>query len=219
MKRFLTFWALVLWLILPVSAEKPTVALTFDDGPSGRFTTALLDGLAARDVKATFFLCGYRIRQYPELAQRIAEDGHEIGCHGFSHNSMEAMSRRDIAEEIAATMELLPQGRKTVFLRPPGGCCSASVLQVAKARQMPIAQWSVDPRDWAIHDAAVVKNKVCQTAKHGDIILMHDMSTSSVSAALAIIDELTARGFRFATLSQLAAGKALKPGEVYTAFP
>ena len=219
MKKQLTFLLLLLTLIVPVSAQAPTVALTFDDGPSGRFTAALLDGLQKREVKATFFLCGYRIRQYPELTERIAAEGHEIGCHGFSHNSMEGMSRRDIAEEIAATLELLPQGTKARFLRPPGGCCSSSVSQVAKAKQMPILQWSVDPRDWAIHDAAVVKGRVVRAVKDGDIILMHDMSTSSVSAALAIVDELTARGFRFTTVSRLAAGCTLRPGEIYGSFP
>ena len=99
MRRIFLLCCCLLGLVLPVEAAESSpkyVALTFDDGPSGRFTRALLDGLAERNVKATFFLCGYRIRQYPELAQRIAEEGHEIGCHGFSHDSMAAMSRRDI---------------------------------------------------------------------------------------------------------------------------
>ena len=101
MRKMILTLILCSLLVLPVNAAAPTVALTFDDGPSGRFTRALLDGLAERNVKATFFLCGYRIRQYPELAQRIAEEGHEIGCHGFSHDSMAAMSRRDIYEDMA----------------------------------------------------------------------------------------------------------------------
>lgn len=76
MRKMILTLILCSLLVLPVNAAAPTVALTFDDGPSGRFTRALLDGLAERNVKATFFLCGYRIRQYPELAQRIAEEGH-----------------------------------------------------------------------------------------------------------------------------------------------
>ena len=220
MRKIITVFCLCFLLVLPVSAAAPTVALTFDDGPSGRFTRALLDGLAERNVKATFFLCGYRIRQYPELTQRILDEGHEIGCHGFSHDSMAAMSRRDIAEEIQSTLALLPEGTRVKLLRPPGGCCSESVTQVAKALKMPIVQWSVDPKDWAVHDAAVVKARVLQQARDGDIILLHDMSSSSVSAALAIIDTLTARGFQFATVSELATKKQamLTPGKVYTDF-
>ena len=146
MRKMILTLILCSLLVLPVNAAAPTVALTFDDGPSGRFTRALLDGLAERNVKATFFLCGYRIRQYPELAQRIAEEGHEIGCHGFTHDSMAAMIRRDIYEEIQSTLALLPEGSRVKLLRPPGGCCSESVAQVAQALKMPIVQWSVDPR-------------------------------------------------------------------------
>ena len=219
MKKLLSLLLLLSLLVVPVCAQQPSVALTFDDGPSGRFTRHLLDGLEARNVKATFFLCGYRIKQYPELAARMAEEGHEIGCHGFSHTSMETMSRRDIGEEISATLALLPEGAKVRFLRPPGGCSNASVSQVARAKQMPILCWSVDPKDWAVHDAGVVKSRVVQEAKDGDVILLHDMSDSSVSAALAIIDDLTARGFRFCTASQLAGGRTLKSGEVYRSFP
>ena len=206
MRKMILTLILCSLLVLPVNAAAPTVALTFDDGPSGRFTRALLDGLAERNVKATFFLCGYRIRQYPELAQRIAEEGHEIGCHGFSHDSMATMSRRDIYEEIQSTLALLPEGSRVKLLRPPGGCCSESVTQVAK--------------DWAVHDAAIVKARVLQQARDGDIILLHDMSSSSVSAALAIVDTLTARGFRFATVSELAVKKQVPmvAGKSYTDF-
>lgn len=85
---------------------------------------------------------------------------------------------------------------------------------------MPIVQWSVDPKDWAVHDAAIVKARVLQQARDGDIILMHDMSSSSVSAALAIVDTLTARGFRFATVSGLAVKKQvpMAAGKSYTDF-
>lgn len=219
MKKLFSILLLLSLLVLPVSAQAPTVALTFDDGPSGKFTRRLLDGLREREVKATFFLCGYRIKDYPGLAERMVEEGHEIGCHGFSHSSMETMSRRDIAEEISATLNLLPDNAKVRFLRPPGGESSVSVKQVAKAKQMPILCWSVDPKDWSIHDAGVVKAQVVNCVKDGDVVLLHDMSSSSVSAALAIIDTLKARGFRFVTASQLAGGAALRPGEVYYAFP
>ena len=78
----------------------------------------------------------------------------------------------------------------------------------------------MDPKDWAVHDAAIVKARVLQQARDGDIILLHDMSSSSVSAALAIVDTLTARGFRFATVSELAVKKQVPmvAGKSYTDF-
>lgn len=213
-------------LALPVEAEETEeaekyVALTFDDGPSGRYTKTLLDGLYDREVHATFLLCGYRIRQFPELTQRIFDEGHEIGCHGFSHGNMKNMSRREVAAEIMDTEALLPEGCQPVFLRPPGGCCSDAVRQVAEARKLAILNWSVDPRDWATSDTASVERAVLKNVKDGDVILLHDMSASSVQAALDIVDTLEKQGFTFVTVSELARirGVRLKPGKTYCSFP
>ena len=208
---------------LPVkgAGDVKYVALTFDDGPSGRFTRQLLKGLAARDVQATFLLCGYRMEQYPELTEQIHAAGHEIGCHGYSHSNMQPMSRRDIAGEIEKMQRLLPEGCAMAFLRPPGGCCSDNVRQVAKARGLAILSWSVDPRDWATHDSRAVAQTVVERVKDGDVILLHDMTDSSVKAALDIVDNLKGRGFRFVTASRLAVlrGRNLLPGKTYTSFP
>lgn len=210
------------FLCLPAEARQTKyVALTFDDGPSGRFTRQLLDGLHERGVKATFALCGYRIKDDPELTQRIFQEGHEIALHGYSHKNMQGMSRRDVAQELLSTAQLLPEGCSPVFLRPPGGCCSDAVRQVAEARKLSILQWSVDPRDWACQDTSAVEKAVMEHVADGDVILLHDMSDSSVTAALRIIDHLTEQGYRFVTVSELAAlrGVIPKPGKSYSSFP
>ena len=223
MRRFFLCLICLSLVLLPVRGEEGPkyVALTFDDGPSGRFTRQLLKGLAARDATATFLLCGYRMEQYPELVTQIYEAGHEIGCHGYSHNNMRPMSRRDIAGEIEKMQQLLPEGCAMAFLRPPGGCCSDNVRQVAKARGLAILSWSVDPRDWATHDSRAVAQTVVERVKDGDVILLHDMTASSVQAALDIVDNLKGRGFRFVTASRLAVlrGRNLLPGKTYTSFP
>lgn len=210
-------------LVLPVRAADNTkyVALTFDDGPSGRYTRMLLDGLSQRNVKATFLLCGYRIQQYPEIAQRIFDEGHEIGYHGFSHDSMKDMSRRSIAAELMDSQALLPEDCNPVFLRPPGGFCTDGVRQVAEARLLAILSWSVDPRDWATSDVLAIERSVLKNVRDGDIILLHDMTTSSVQAALDIVDTLQQQGFRFVTVSDMARLRnvKIKPGKIYTRFP
>lgn len=222
MRRILVFFLCLCLLPLPVrGAEVKYVALTFDDGPSGKYTRQLLDGLYDRGVQATFLLCGYRIKEYPDLAQRIFDEGHEIGCHGYSHNSMKTMSRRDIAAEIADTQALLPEGCRPVFLRPPGGYCSDGVRQVAEARQLAILSWSVDPKDWATGDPAAIERSVLKNVKDGDIILLHDMTASSVRAALDIVDALLEKGFEVVTVSEMARLRAVRPrpGKTYTSFP
>ena len=220
MRRMLLFLFLPL-LALPVHAsETKYVALTFDDGPSGRFTERLLEGLYDRGAKGTFLLCGYRIDQYPELTQRIFEEGHEIGLHGYSHKTMKTMSRRGIAQEILDTEALLPEGCRPVFLRPPGGFSSDPVVEVAKARGLPILKWSVDPKDWATDDTSAIETCVLDRIRDGDIVLLHDMSDSSVDAALAIVDRLLEEDFEFVTVSELAKIRQAKliPGREYEAF-
>ena len=212
---------LALCLAVPAAAaETPKyIALTFDDGPSGKFTRRLLEGLEDRDARVTFFLCGYRLEQYPELSREILDGGHEIGLHGYSHKDMTAMSRRDIARELDDTAALLPC--RVRFIRPPGGLCSDALLQVAEVRGYSIGLWSLDPKDWAIQDTAAVGRTILDRVRDGDVILMHDMTDTSVSAALNIISILQDRGFTFVTMSELARlrGVRLDPGAKYRRFP
>lgn len=223
MRRIAVLLMTLGFLVIPVQGAPrgKLVALTFDDGPSGRYTAALLEGLGSRGVKATFLLCGYRMKEYPELTQRIFDEGHEIGYHGYSHDSMKNMSRTTIGRELIDSQALLPEDCDPVFLRPPGGFITDGVRQVAQARQLAILSWSVDPRDWAIKDAASVEQTVLRSVKDGDIILLHDMSMSSVRAALDIVDALQSRGFRFVTVSEMARLREtrLRPGKTYFSFP
>ncbi len=224
MRRSLIF--LLIFLLFPsasaAEAESPKyVALTFDDGPSGRYTRALLQGLEARNARATFFLCGYRLEQYPDLVGDILAGGHEIGLHGYSHDDLAAMSRREIAQELNRTRVLLPGDCRVRFLRPPGGSSSLAVEQVAGALGYALLDWSLDPRDWASRDAAAIGGSLVRGVRDGDIVLMHDMSESSVTAALNTVELLTRQGFKFVTVSELARlrGSQIRPGTTYRCFP
>lgn len=223
MRRVMALLFSLTFLILPVRAAQGCkyVALTFDDGPSGRYTRTLLDGLYDRGAKATFLLCGYRLKDYPDIAQRIFEEGHEIGLHGYSHDSMKNMSRRTIAQELMDTEALLPEGCHPTFLRPPGGFSSDAVQQVAQARGLAILHWSVDPHDWETHSTQAIEKAVLEQVTDGDIILLHDMTMSSVEAALEIVDELLKQDYEFVTVSELARLRGIrpKPGTVYKKFP
>lgn len=222
MRRLLSAILCLCLMAFPVRGEEKTkyVALTFDDGPSGKYTRRLLDGLEERNVKATFFLCGYRLKDYPQEAKRIFCDGHEIGLHGYSHNDMGKMTYKQIMTELSDTAKLLPQGCQPVLLRPPGGSRSETLEQAARDAGVAIVNWSVDPRDWANHDAQAVETFVTENVTDGDVILLHDMCDCSVDAALAIIDRLQVQGFCFVTVSELARlqGVTPKAGKVYSRF-
>ena len=223
LRRILGLILILLLLGFPARGEEPEmyVALTFDDGPSGHYTERLLDGLREMGVKATFLLCGYRMEDFPELTERIYREGHEIGYHGYSHKDMSRMSRRQIAGELEKSQALLPEGCQPVFLRPPGGAAGDGVRQVAGVRMLSVLSWSVDPKDWALHNPSRVISRVMDSVGDGDVVLLHDMSDSSVTAALAIVEQLKSQGYQFVTVSELAEirGIRLVPGKTYRRFP
>ncbi len=208
--------------LLTVGVHASRIALTFDDGPSGNNTEALLDLLAEKQVKATFFLCGYRIEAYPKLPARLARAGHELGIHGYSHTCFDAMDAETLRGELTDTAELI---RKTAdaepaLVRPPCGALNDRVCETARAAGLSIMLWSVDPEDWRCRDVDAIVRRVCAGAEDGGVILMHDIYPSSVEAAGRIIDRLRAEGYEFVTVSELAqsAGVPLRPGEVHRRF-
>lgn len=223
MRRLIAALLCLCLLPLPMAEAKEGekyVALTFDDGPSGPVTQRLLDGLKQRGVKATFLVCGYRLRDFPQTARRIFAEGHEIGLHGFSHGDMGKMTHAEVKKELEDTLALLPKGCKPAFLRPPGGSIGPEVTKTAAEKGISVLLWSVDPRDWATKDVDAVEAAVVDNVRSGDVVLLHDLQDSSVDAALKIIDRLQRQGFRFVTASRLAKlrGIPLRPGKIYRHF-
>ena len=202
---------------LPVKAA-PCAALTFDDGPSGDNTRALMDLLSEKDVRATFFLCGYRIALFPALPEALRQAGHELGVHGYSHNCFDTMTPEELRDEISRTASLM--GGEAALLRPPCGAWDGRVRDAAREAGMAVVLWSVDPEDWRCLDSEEIARRVCGRVRDGSIILLHDLHPSTVDAAGRIIDRLRAEGFDFCTVSELAErrGFALLPGEICSGF-
>ena len=204
------------------AAEDRYVAITFDDGPSGHFTSDLLEGLSERGVQATFFLCGYRIDQFPTIAARIAAEGHEIGAHGDTHSYFSDLSPMELCRELRASVRKIENttGIRPKLLRPPGGLFDLQGLRESTCSDLSVILWSVDPEDWCCSNSETIAERVTRKVKAGDIILLHDMSDSSVQAAFKIIDRLQAQGFRFVTVSELArlSGTKLEGGQSYHSF-
>lgn len=225
MKRFLTILVALIILVPHVRADTQPkyIALTFDDGPSGKYTERLLDGLRSRNASATFFLCGYRLERFPELAGRIIREGHEVGSHSDAHQYFTRLSPEALCRDLARAQEKLTGacGEAPTLLRPPGGLFDVKALQKTVCAQMPVILWSVDAEDWRRSDAAGVARDIIRKTRAGDIILMHDMSDSSVTAALTVIDALQVQGFEFVTVSELALlhGVTLEPGKAYYRIP
>ena len=198
----------------------PYVALTFDDGPKASTTTVLLDGLARRGVRATFFVIGENVEGNELLLQRMEGEGHQIGMHTYHHKSLDQLNAAGFYAEVdslRATLTALV-GREEFMLRPPYGMMNAATQARAAA---PIVLWSVDPEDWSDRDTARQVAAITEEARDGDIILLHDIYPSSVDTALQVVDTLMARGFHFVTVEELFAirGQTPENGKVYRRLP
>jgi len=196
--------------------QMPLVALTFDDGPHSRATARLLDGLALREVPATFFVVGSRIEGSEDLIRRMKEEGHQIGLHTYDHVEVTKLSRSDFDLQVGKTRALLASitGDSAFWLRPPYGLVDDTVRQWADS---PLILWSVDPEDWKDHDVNRIVGHILSHVQDGDIILMHDIFDSSVDAALQTVDALLARGYCFVTVEQLLQAQGIEPqaGHLY----
>lgn len=178
------------------------IALTFDDGPDPTHTLQLLEGLAKREVKATFFITGENAEAYPDLVKRMYEEGHLIGNHTYSHLQLTKKNREIFKEELIKTNEIIKEitGEEVVFVRPPYGSWDKSFEE--ELNMFPVL-WTIDPLDWCSNDVACVINKVVPKVKENSIILMHDEYASTVTAALQIVDELQKQGYEFVTVDEI----------------
>ncbi|MFZ9921049.1 MAG: polysaccharide deacetylase family protein [Terrimicrobiaceae bacterium] len=190
------------------NVEGPYIALTFDDGPHPKQTPRLLDMLKERGLKATFYVIGQNVVQYPEIMQRIVAEGHEVGHHTYTHPSLSKCSAAKLNEEITKTNDVILQacGVSPTTIRPPYGATNAAVTKRLNDEfGLTVVIWSVDPLDWKIRKASHVSNHILQNTKSGSIVLAHDIHPSTIDAMPAVLDGLLSRGFRFVTVSELIA--------------
>jgi peptidoglycan/xylan/chitin deacetylase (PgdA/CDA1 family) len=186
--------------------DRSVLALTFDDGPS-EYTPGFLDVLRKKHVHATFFEIGQEVAGREQTMRRILREGDEIGNHTMHHATLPGHS--EIAEASAA-IEGATHFKPCLF-RPPGGASDAAVIATAAELGMRTITWDVDPADWTEPGSAAVYDRVVGAAQPGSIILMHDGGgnrSGTLEALPRIIDTLRARGYRFATVSELL-GKRL----------
>lgn len=179
----------------------PRIALTFDDGP-GPYTERLLDGLKEREVKASFFLIGRSVKEYPEAVKRMEEEGHLIGNHTYSHVKLKGLSPEETRREIQKTDEAVYEitGKHVAYLRPPFGEWEEDLELTYPV--LPV-MWTVDPLDWTTENVEEIVDRVVTQAGENDMILLHDCYDSSVEAALRIVDRLLAEGFDFVRVDEL----------------
>ena len=186
----------------------PHLTLTFDDGPHGSLTPKLLDLLAQRRARCTFYVIGRNVEAYPEIARRIVAEGHEIANHTWTHPQLSRLSAARVADELRRTHETVLEvtGVRMTNLRPPYGAFNDSVRRVAFDRHgYDTIMWSVDPLDWKYRNASRVTRELVKGAAPGAVLLCHDIHPSTIAAMPSTLDQLLGRGFQFVTVAELMA--------------
>jgi peptidoglycan-N-acetylglucosamine deacetylase len=190
-----------------VDARTKLVALTFDGGPSG-FTPKIDRILQRKHVRATFFWVGSRIDGFERVVKRVARQGHEIANHSWFHDDLTALPAGDIRSQLARTNRLIARltGDRPNVFRPPYGAVNPQVRRVAADLGMRTVTWDVDSVDWTSPGCERIAAKVRDEVRHRSTVLLHDGGgdrAQTVCALPRIIHDLRARGYRFATVSQV----------------
>lgn len=188
--------------------DGPYIAMTFDDGPSGANTPKLLDLLARKHIKATFFLVGQCAAEFPQLVKRELAEGHEVANHSWSHPNLAKMSEEGVRSELQKTQDAIREatGFTPKIMRPPYGELTGKQRQwVHGDFGFKVILWDVDPLDWKDRNAATVARRIIAGTRPGSIILSHDIHATTVAAMPEVFDTLLAKGFKFVTVSELLA--------------
>lgn len=156
--------------------REPYVSITFDDGPDPKYTPKILDVLKEKKVRATFFVTGKSVEEYPQIARRIVEEGHDIGNHTFSHKELVPSTRNTIIKELTKTDEAIQKatGITTDLFRPPRGIYSHVTRKLLVELGYKIILWSVSSVDWRRTSPNWILNRIRRYARMGSIILFHD---------------------------------------------
>jgi polysaccharide deacetylase family sporulation protein PdaB len=198
----------LIYLTAHGNPDLPEIALTFDDGPAPQYTEAILQVLRSHRVKATFFLLGRWVQQYPDLAREVVADGHAVGDHSWSHADLTQLSESQASQELTSTRDIIQQvtGVKTTLFRPPYRAYNRQLLDLAASLHFSTILWSIDPHDWEMPGVGPIISTALGNAQNGAIILMHDGGgdrSQTVAALSSIIERLQAQGFTFVTIPQM----------------
>lgn len=198
-------------------SDEKLIALTFDDGPDSVYTPRILDILAQKDVKGSFFIVGSMGVLNKDLIRRIYLEGHDIGNHTFTHINSSNISAEHIKIELNATQRLIEAtvGVRTRLFRPPyatdiepQSIDSALPLKVSSEMGYITIGMKIDPKDWLRTDPQAVIAHTLNGARKGDgnVVLLHDsggLRSTTIKALPVIIDTLKSEGFRFVTIHEL----------------
>ena len=189
-----------------IDENKKMVAITFDDGPHPTNTYKILSILSKYGAHATFFMLGENVAKYPDVVKMVYDNRHEIGIHTWNHKELTKLSSDEIVSEIDKTASEIEKitGERPVLVRPPYG----SVKEKEKnAINNPLILWNIDSLDWKSRDKNKIVPLVLSDVQDGDIILLHDIHSTTVPAVEEIVKYLVENDYQIITVSDMLNAK------------
>ena len=188
-----------------VDTEEKKVAISFDAAWGNEQTEDLLKTLKEYNVKATFFLVGDWVDNYPESVKSIAAQGHDVENHSDTHAHMTQLSSSQMQAEITQCNQKIAAltGKAPTLFRPPYGDYNNSVVAAVKAENMYCIQWDVDSLDWKDLSASEITNRITSKIQPGSIVLLHNGAKNTPEALPSIIEGIRAQGYELVPISEL----------------
>lgn len=189
-----------------IDKNKKMIAITFDDGPHLENTDKVLDIFSKYNAKATFFMLGENVEKYPDVVKRVNDAGHEIGIHTWSHKELTKLSSEDIVNEVNKTANAIENitGKRPTLVRPPYGSVND---KVRNAINNPLILWNIDSLDWKSRDKNKIVPLVLNNIQDGDIVLLHDIHSTTVPAVEEIIKYLVENDYQIITVTEMLNSK------------
>ena len=197
---------------IPVKPGTKPFALTFDDGPWPDYTGQILQILAEHNAKATFYMVGEMVQEYPKIALKVRDAGHAVGNHSWSHPSRPRDPVAQIVKTNAQIKKVL--GFSPTTFRPPYGILKNGMAKQAMKEKQAVLIWSSDSDDWRKPSPERIARNVINQASPGGIALLHDgggTRRNTVAALPIILEELSARGYHFVTIPELLKLRHIPP--------
>ena len=185
--------------------SKNLLAITFDDGPSPE-SLEILEILKKHDVKATFFCIGKHLKQYPEIAQKMVDEGHQLANHSFSHDFLfPLLGKSKIQAEIGQTNQLLKTitGEENTLFRPPYGVLNPQIATAVKNTNMKVIGWNIRSFDTVVKQTDELINRIDRQLKPGSVLLLHDNRKSTVLALDALLSHIVNQGYQMVTIRKM----------------
>lgn len=185
--------------------DEAKVALTFDDGPNDHTTAKLLDLLADRKARATFFCIGRHVADHPDIARRIHEEGHALGNHSYTHTPWTALSPFGLRADLARSQETIEAatGSRPRFFRPPYGIRNHQTAAAAARNELRVVGWSCGGGDTSSRPAQAIVDRITGKLAPGSIILLHDHGPHALEVTGKVLDACEARGLQPVRLDEL----------------